>query len=91
MRACCRILIECQTHIVDDLLVGGCETLVRTNSYPSAERPYPAPLTEGPAWSPEALNSLGDSGWELVYAYTNRDSVNYVFKPCVHEVTVDRR
>ena len=39
----------------------------------------------------EALNSLGDSGWELVYAYTNRDLVNYVFKPCVHEVTVDRR
>ena len=28
----------------------------------------------------EALNSLGDSGWELVSAYPNRDSIDYVFK-----------
>ena len=28
----------------------------------------------------EALNGLGDNGWELVSAYPNQDLVNYLFK-----------
>ncbi len=38
------------------------------------------PTQREPKESQEALNSLGDSGWELVSAYANQDTVNYVFK-----------
>jgi hypothetical protein len=38
------------------------------------------PTQKEPKEAQEALNSLGDAGWELVSAYTHRDSVNYVFK-----------
>ena len=38
------------------------------------------PTQKEPQEAQEALNSLGDSGWELVFAYPTRDAVNYVFK-----------
>jgi hypothetical protein len=44
------------------------------------------PAQKEPREAQEALNSLGDSGWELVSAYTNQDSVHYVFKKPKQEV-----
>ena len=38
------------------------------------------PTQKEPKEAQEALNSLGDNGWELVSVYTNPDSVHYVFK-----------
>jgi hypothetical protein len=38
------------------------------------------PTQKEPKEAQEALNSLGDSGWELVSAYPTQDAVNYVFK-----------
>jgi Domain of unknown function (DUF4177) len=38
------------------------------------------PTQKEPKEAQEALNSLGDNGWELVSAYTTPDSVHYVFK-----------
>jgi hypothetical protein len=38
------------------------------------------PTQKEPKEAQEALNSLGDNGWELVSVYPNQDSVNYVFK-----------
>ena len=37
------------------------------------------PAQKEPKEAQEALNSLGDNGWELVSVYPNQDSVNYVF------------
>jgi hypothetical protein len=38
------------------------------------------PTQKEPKEAQEALNSLGDNGWELVSVYPIGDSVNYVFK-----------
>ena len=38
------------------------------------------PTQKEPKEAQEALNSLGDNGWELVSAYPTQDAVNYVFK-----------
>jgi hypothetical protein len=38
------------------------------------------PKQKEPKEAQEALNSLGENGWELVSAYMNHDSLNYVFK-----------
>ena len=44
------------------------------------------PTQKEPKEAQDALNNLGDNGWELVSAYTNRDSVNYVFKKPKQEI-----
>jgi hypothetical protein len=38
------------------------------------------PTQKEPKEAQEALNSLGDNGWELVSAYPTQDAVTYVFK-----------
>ena len=44
------------------------------------------PTQKEPNEAQEALNSLGDNGWELVSVYPNRDSVNYLFRKPKQEV-----
>jgi len=43
------------------------------------------PTQKGPKEAQEVLNSLGENGWELVSAYMDQDSVNYVFKKAKQE------
>ncbi len=44
------------------------------------------PNQKQPKEAQDALNSLGDAGWELVSAYANPDSVHYVFKRSKQEL-----